>query len=70
MQTEGQDVAPASAPALLDRWILSRMHRMLREVETHFATYRLDLASQALYEFLWNEYCDWYLEFTKPTMLV
>ena len=41
---------------------------MDREVEEHFGDYRLDLAAQALYEFVWNEYCDWYLEFAKATL--
>jgi len=68
MQTEGKDAVPASIPNVIDRWIVSRMNRMIREVETHFGDYRLDLAAQALYEFTWNEYCDWYLEFTKSTL--
>lgn len=37
-------------------------------VQTAFATYRLDLAAQAIYEFIWNEYCDWYVELTKPVL--
>ena len=41
---------------------------MVSEVNEHLAGFRLDLASQALYEFVWNEYCDWYLEFTKPLL--
>jgi len=68
MQTEGQWVAPAAEPAILDRWIQSRLNRMVAEVEAQFAAYRLDLAAQALYEFAWNEYCDWYLEFSKALM--
>jgi valyl-tRNA synthetase len=47
---------------------MARLNRMINAVETHFGEFRLDLASQALYEFIWNEYCDWYLEFTKPTL--
>jgi len=68
MQSENQAVRKSSEPSLLNRWILSRMNRMIAAVEDHLAGFRLDLASQALYEFIWNEYCDWYLEFTKPTM--
>jgi len=68
MQCEDQEVNMNSEPGLLDRWVLSRMNRMIAEVENHIAGFRLDLASQALYEFTWNEYCDWYLEFTKPTL--
>jgi valyl-tRNA synthetase len=68
MQTEGQQIAAAGEPGILDRWIQSRLNRMVSEVENQFAAYRLDLAAQALYEFAWNEYCDWYLEFSKALM--
>src|SRR6185503_15651001 len=51
-----------------ERWILTRLHRTLAEVEQHFATYRFDLLAQALYEFVWNEYCDWFLELSKPAL--
>ena len=68
MQTEGKSVKAIAEPGVIDRWIVSRMNRMINEVETHFADYRLDLAAQALYEFIWNEYCDWYLEFAKATL--
>jgi valyl-tRNA synthetase len=44
------------------------MNRMLDEVETQLTDFRLDLAAQALYEFTWNEYCDWYLELSKATL--
>lgn len=49
-----------------ERWILARLDRMLAEVHTQFEAYRFDLASQAMYEFTWNEFCDWFLEFAKP----
>ncbi len=68
MQTEGEDVHASAEPGVIDRWIVSRMNRMIHEVETHFGDYRLDLAAQALYEFIWNEYCDWYLELSKATL--
>jgi valyl-tRNA synthetase len=68
LQSGDQPVAATAAHGPADRWILSRMNRMIAEVERQLADFRLDLASQALYEFIWNEYCDWYLEFTKPTM--
>jgi valyl-tRNA synthetase len=51
-----------------ERWILHKFNAMLAEVELHFADYRFDLATQAMYEFCWNEYCDWFLELTKPAL--
>jgi valyl-tRNA synthetase len=71
MQTEGGDIAPAgTAPASdPERWVLARLAATLREVEAQFAAYRFDLAAQALYEFTWNEYCDWFLELAKPALL-
>jgi len=68
MQCENQAVSDSRNPNLPDRWILSRMNRMIGEFEQHLAGFRLDLASQSLYEFVWNQYCDWYLEFTKPVL--
>ena len=53
---------------LADRWIISRLQETEREVKRAIANYRFDLASQAIYEFSWNEYCDWYLELSKPVL--
>jgi valyl-tRNA synthetase len=61
----------AAAPVELsvaDRWIRSRFGRMVGAVETAFADYRFDYAATALYEFTWYEFCDWYLELTKPVL--
>ena len=51
-----------------ERWILTRLKQTLTEVEQHFVTYRFDHLAQALYEFVWNEYCDWFLELSKPAL--
>ncbi|MGN6790512.1 MAG: class I tRNA ligase family protein, partial [Rhodanobacteraceae bacterium] len=51
-----------------ERWILTRLQATLADVEQHFATYRFDHLAQALYEFVWNEYCDWFLELSKPAL--
>jgi valyl-tRNA synthetase len=57
-----------AAPGVADRWIVSRFAHTLREVEQSFADYRFDFAATALYEFTWYEFCDWYLELTKPVL--
>ncbi|OOG59153.1 valine--tRNA ligase [Rhodanobacter sp. B05] len=51
-----------------ERWILTRLKQTLGEVEQHFITYRFDHLAQALYEFTWNELCDWFLELSKPAL--
>ncbi|MFL2555591.1 MAG: valine--tRNA ligase [Gammaproteobacteria bacterium] len=53
---------------LTERWITSQLSTTLNATQEGIKTYRFDLASQALYEFVWNEYCDWYLEFSKSTL--
>ena len=53
---------------LAERWIISRLQETEKAVESAIANYRFDLASQAIYEFIWNEYCDWYLELSKPVL--
>ncbi|TBR40214.1 MULTISPECIES: valine--tRNA ligase [Dyella] len=66
---EGELPAPAGAPVTeAERWILTRLRQTLVEVEQHFVTYRFDMLAQALYEFVWNEYCDWFLELSKPAL--
>ena len=51
-----------------DRWIRSRLRAVIERYQRAFAEYRFDLATQALYEFTWHEYCDWYLEMTKTVL--
>jgi len=54
--------------SLADRWIIGKVQDTAAKVEHAISNYRLDMASSALYEFIWNEYCDWYLELSKPIL--
>jgi valyl-tRNA synthetase len=67
---DGAPVAGSGAAELsvADRWIRSRFGQMLEQVEGALREYRFDFAATALYEFTWYEFCDWYLELTKPVM--
>jgi len=56
--------------APIDRWILSRLTRIEEEVARHFADYRFDLLAKAIYGFIWDEYCDWYLELAKVQLQI
>lgn len=51
-----------------DQWILSRLQRTIGKVHHYFETYRFDLLANTIYEFVWYEYCDWYLELSKPIL--
>ena len=70
----GEDAQRADGGALrtpvtdAEKWILSRLANVSAEAETHYASYRFDLLAQALYEFAWNEFCDWFLELAKPAL--
>jgi valyl-tRNA synthetase len=71
MNCKGRDTLPAPAPVDLsfaDRWIISLLQKLSKEVAQHFAEYRFDLLAQALYRFIWDEFCDWYLEIAKIEM--
>jgi valyl-tRNA synthetase len=69
MNCEGFSAKGAPQPRTdAERWILHRLQQTLRDVEAGYADYRFDLASQALYEFAWNEYCDWFVELAKPAL--
>ncbi|MEO1871939.1 MAG: valine--tRNA ligase [Cobetia sp.] len=54
--------------SLADRWIIARLQQTEQQVTRALEEFRFDHASQALYEFIWNEYCDWYLELSKPVL--
>ncbi|UCE23234.1 MAG: valine--tRNA ligase [Candidatus Zixiibacteriota bacterium] len=51
---------------IFDKWILSRLERTIRSVESSFADYRLSTVAKTLYNFVWNDYCSWYIELIKP----
>lgn len=71
MKAEG-DTLPATVKAnelsLCEKWINSVWQNTKLQVEEHYKNYRFDLAAQALYDFTWNHYCDWYLEISKPQL--
>jgi len=72
MNTEGQDCGLSSESevklSLADRWILSALQRAQQEVIDGLEQFRFDQASHATYEFIWDQYCDWYLELSKPVL--
>jgi valyl-tRNA synthetase len=71
MNAEGEDCGTSGEEvelSLADRWIISQLQKTEAQVTKAMDEYRFDHASQALYEFVWNEYCDWYLELSKPVL--
>ncbi|TBU94464.1 valine--tRNA ligase [Phytopseudomonas dryadis] len=69
--TDGQDTGINGEVVDLspvDRWIISALQRCEQDVTRHLDAFRFDLATQALYEFVWDEYCAWYLELVKPVL--
>lgn len=71
MNTEGKDCGQSGGEVELggaDRWILSLLQKTAAQVNENIQQYRLDLAAQAIYSFIWDEYCDWYLELSKPVL--
>lgn len=54
---------------LADKWIVSELHKTLQIIADNFKTYRFDLLTQAIYNFVWYQYCDWYLELCKPILM-
>jgi valyl-tRNA synthetase len=54
--------------SIADQWIQNLLHQTIQAVTEHFKNYRFDLLANTLYEFIWNEFCDWYLEFSKAIL--
>lgn len=70
MNTEGKDLDPEKPLeySLADQWIRTRLQATIQQTQSALARYRFDLLAQTLYEFIWDEYCDWYLELAKCTL--
>jgi valyl-tRNA synthetase len=71
MNTETEDTGRDGGELVLslaDRWIWAQFQQTLAEFEKAISEYRFDIAAQTVYEFTWNQFCDWYLELTKPVL--
>lgn len=72
MNCEGKAIGPDDQHPLIyslaDKWILSRLQQTLEAVEQGFNSYRFDMVAREIYEFVWDEYCDWYVEFAKTQL--
>jgi len=72
LNTEDRDCGQAGETVALnaaDKWIISQLQQTTREVKSAIEGYRFDLAAQAIYAFIWDAYCDWYLELSKPVLM-
>ena len=69
LRTEGATTNAPAERGLADRWIVSRAADLIERAHRAMATFRFDLYANAVYEFVWHEYCDWYVELTKPVLL-
>ena len=69
MNTEGFSASGTPQPVTdAEKWILAQLDKASAEAAEHFASYRFDLLSQTLYEFAWNQFCDWFVELAKPAL--
>jgi valyl-tRNA synthetase len=68
MNTEGHNCSAGGQLSLADQWIWSRLQQTIADTHQAMQEYRFDYVAQALYDFTWNEFCDWYLELSKPIL--
>ena len=68
MNTEELDLTIEPTPGAVDQWVVSKCHRMITDARYALETYRFDIYTNTVYEFAWHEYCDWYLELSKPLL--
>ncbi len=70
MNCEGADIKPINEIKLgyADKWIISRLQSVIRDVTLALNKYELGIACQTLYDFMWSDFCDWYIELTKPAL--
>ncbi len=68
MNMEGKEVTSPSALEPADRWIISKLNSLVREVTDNMESFELGIAVQKIYDFIWDEFCDWYIEMVKPRL--
>ncbi len=70
MNMEGREVTPPAAEDLepVDKWILSKLNTLVREATENMENFELGIAVQKVYDFIWDEFCDWYIEMVKPRL--
>ena len=69
MNMEGKEVTDASASLeLVDKWIISKLNSLVKEVTDNMENFELGIAVQKIYDFIWDEFCDWYIEMVKPRL--
>src|SRR5206468_4299136 len=59
---------PPTPQTLADRWIVSRLHTLTEDVQRLMEDFQFGQAGQLIYEFIWNEFCDWYIEYAKDPL--
>ena len=68
MNTENKENVANPSYSTVDRWIQARLQQVIAEVHAQIAAYRFDLLANTLHDFIWHDYCDWYLELSKPVL--